>query len=491
MNKLKLSLLLSLLTSLFAGSTYAQDSVALKQINHVTDSVNRFTKLQHQKLDSLEGRVRRQQQRLDSVRVATNAKLSELNQKLSGKGYLQSSDSVLQSFQRELSVNYLKDSINTQIRKQASALDSMVTTKRQQLDSLADLLGIDIDSKLKDFDLNLPPVPGSGKFNFSPDLKGLGEINLKSSLPEVGSVLNTSLPDANVPGVKKSLPLNEKVGDLQKYNQRFNQIRSLSDSTISIDTVAFMTEQYAQQHLKNNTLVKGLTKEEQAMLAEQKKLEELLQSLQPDDAEQKAREQIEELAKKHTDKLKNDLEDVGKLQLKYRSVADMRLLPKRPPNEMKGKPFIERLIPALTFQAYLKDGKALDVAPSLGYKFSGRVRGGVGVYQRFYVAPDFFKTFIKGVRLYGQFRFWGTKYVHLEAEHSTVPPVNLVAREGSAGLINRLNFGLYHTYRISKYVNGHSLLLYDLKQLRHFPNTSNSSIRFGIDIQLYKRVKRN
>lgn len=489
MNKLKLSLLVGVLTGLFAFSTYAQDSLALKQLHHVTDSVNGFAKHKQQKLDSLHERARLQQQRLDSVRLATNTKLNELSQKLSGKKYLESSDSVLRSFQKELAVNYLPDSIDSRVRKQANALDSLIAAKRQKLDSLSGLFGVDIDAKLKELDVSVPGLPGVGnKLNFSPDLGGVDKFDLNSPLNNMGSVSKPNLPDVKLPGTNQRISA-EGAGDLQKLNQKFSQLNVLQDSTIRADTLAYLGEQYAQQQLKNNKAIGSLTKDQQEMLAEQRKLEELLQSLQPTEAEQKVREQMDELVQTHTDKLKNDLEDVGKLQMKYRNVADMRQLPKRPPNEMKGKPFIERLIPALTFQAFVKDGKALDFAPSLGYRFSGHVRGGVGLYQRFYVAPDFSKTSIKGVRVYSQLRFWGTKYVHLEAEHSTVPPVNLVAREGSAGFINRVHFGLYHTYRISKYVNGHSLLLYDLKQLRHFPNTSNSSIRFGIDIQLYRRKK--
>lgn len=490
MSKLILSLLVGVLTSLLAGSTYAQDSLALKKINHITDSVNGFAKHKQQKLDSLQERARLQQQRLDSVRVAANHKLNDLNKKLSGKRYLESSDSLLSSFQKEISLNYLHDSIDSRVRKQANALDSLIAAKRQKLDSLGGLFGVDLDAKLKDLDVSVPGLPGIGnKLNFSPDLSGVDQLGLKSPLNNLGSVSTPNLPDVKLPATTREISLPEGAGDLQKLNQSFKQLSILQDSTISADTLAYMAEQYAQQQLKNNKAIGNLTKDQQKMLAEQQKLEELVQSLQPSEAEKKVREQMDELVQTHTEKLKNDLEDVGKLQMKYRNVADMRQLPKRPPNEMKGKPFIERLIPALTFQAFIKDGKALDVAPSLGYRFSGHIRGGVGVYQRFYVAPDFSKTSIKGVRVFSQVRFWGTKYVHLEAEHSTVPPVNFVAREGSTGFVNRLNFGLYHTYRISKYVNGHSLLLYDLKQLKHFPNTSNSSIRFGIDIQLYRRKK--
>ncbi|MBX2901637.1 MAG: hypothetical protein KF775_18450 [Cyclobacteriaceae bacterium] len=490
MNKLSLCLLLSLLTNFLASEGYAQDSLALKLINHVTDSVNRLTKLKQQKLDSLNERARLQQQRLDSVRVATNNKLDELNQRLSGRKYIQSSDSVLRSFQKELSVTYLHDSIDSRVRKRANTLDSLIAAKRQKLDSLGGLFGVDLDAKIKELDVSVPGLPGVGnKLNFSSDLGGVDKLNLKSPLNNIGSISTPNFPDVKLPNANREISLPEGANDLQKLNQKFNQLSILQDSTISADTLAHMAEQYAQQKLKNNKAIGSLTQDQQKMLAEQQKLEELAQSLQPSEAEQKAREQMDELVQTHTEKLKNDLEDVGKLQMKYRNVADMRQLPKRPPNEMKGKPLIERLIPALTFQAFIKDGKALDVAPSLGYRFSGHIRGGVGVYQRFYVAPDFSKTSIKGVRVYSQLRFWGTKYVHLEAEHSTVPPINPAAREGSTGFVNRLNFGLYHTYRISKYINGHSLLLYDLKQLKHFPNTSNSSIRFGIDIQLYKRRK--
>lgn len=482
-----------ILSFVATGTAYCQDSLMIShKLTSLSDTLLDKTKEKQQQLDSINRRVRYQQERLDSMRLATNAKLSKINQELSGKAYLTSTDSVLRSFQQQLSSRYKHDSIDGQIRKHVAVVDSMISVKRRQLDSLSGLFGVNLDTKIKNVDLSVPGMPvATDNIKFSPDLGSLSKMSLQTKLPDFSSVSGVKLPDSKLPSVLKSNPVSDRVGDIKKLNQKFNGLKSLSDSTISIDTVAFLAEQYAQQQIKNNKLIGGLTADQQKMLAEKQKLEELIQSLQPNEIEQEARKKIEKFVMGHEEKFKNDLEDVGKLQLKYRNVADMRLLPKRPPNEMKGKPFIERLIPALTFQAYIKNGSAIDVAPSLGYRFSGRIRSGVGLYQRIFISPTFSQTSIKGMRAFGEFRFWGTKYVHIEAEHSNVGPVNPMANEGNAGFINRLNFGLYYSYRISKHINGHSLLLYDLKQLKHFPNTSHSSIRFGIDIQMFKRPKKS
>jgi uncharacterized phage infection (PIP) family protein YhgE len=48
--------------------------------------------------------------------------------------------------------------------------------------------------------------------------------------------------------------------------------------------------------------------------------------------------------------LKEAMETIAKCKSKFSSVTNISEITKRPPNEVKGKPFIERIIPGIAFQ---------------------------------------------------------------------------------------------------------------------------------------------
>jgi hypothetical protein len=50
----------------------------------------------------------------------------------------------------------------------------------------------------------------------------------------------------------------------------------------------------------------------------------------------------------------------------------------------------------------------------------------------------------------------------------------------------KFNVGIQQRYSLGKRFYGHFLIMYDLNQIKEFPNTSGSSVRFGFDYQLKK-----
>ena len=81
--------------------------------------------------------------------------------------------------------------------------------------------------------------------------------------------------------------------------------------------------------------------------------------------------------------LKAAMDKISKDKQKYSSPSSIKNLPKRPPNPMRGKPFVERLVPGLYLQYQQKNFYLLDVNPYVGYKLSGRLTFGLGWNHRY------------------------------------------------------------------------------------------------------------
>jgi hypothetical protein len=439
------------------------------------------------------------QSKLDSLTRGLNNRLDSLNKiGLSASQYLNASDSLLGAFQNRISrkVKHMHDSVKLRLFGKMHSLDSLVAVKRKKIDSLKSVMGIS-DQFPKDALGNIPVISEFDKLNIPYKQWSLPSINEKLTLENpfgsIESFSGTNFPKLNL-GFENltNLKLPDEIMHLREH---FEKLKILTPGTLSKDGLMNTSQQVIQNQLGKVSEM-GVA---QNNLTEATKVKEMMKEVSdnmqqgPENIEAKAKEEFVDYLKGHEEKVQKDMEDIGKLQLKYRNVADVRLLPKRPPNEMKDKPFIERLIPALTLQTYIKTNTGIDVAPSLGYRISGRIRAGIGGFRRIVFQSNnnsLTNTNINGIRLYNEFRFWKSNYVHLELEHSNSTDPNPYAVDQNGNFINKVNFGLYRTYRITKHINGHALFLYDLKQISNFPNTSHSSLRFGIDVQLVKKSKK-
>ena len=128
-------------------------------------------------------------------------------------------------------------------------------------------------------------------------------------------------------------------------------------------------------------------KKQSVVIDDQKvQLDKLAEMNDPAKAKEKAVAIAKEKAVDHfagkQEQLKSAMEKISKYKQKYSSVSSIKDLPKRPPNPMKGKPFIERLTPGIYFQYQRKNHYLLDVNPYAGYKLSGRFTTGVGWNHR-------------------------------------------------------------------------------------------------------------
>lgn len=473
---------------IFSTIGYSQESIVVKP------------KLSKQQVDSL---YAVSEHKIDSITSKVNKTLDSLGKiDISPEKYVMKADSTLQSLQQRMvrTVKHAHDSIKGRLFGKLATLDSVVSAKRKKIDSLSQVLGLGDRIKMpENFNLDIPSISQFDKlslpyksFNLNSVTEKIKLDNPFSSLSNFDSKVNLSSLDL---GLKK-LKLPQLPSEFNELKQHFEKLKSYSVKSISKEDMVKASQKIIEREAMKLKEVAGM----QSNLKEVEKVKEMVaqatQNLQqgPDGAKEKAKEEFVDYLKGHEEKVQKDIEDIGKLQLKYRNVADVRLLPKRPPNEMKGKPFVERLIPAITLQTYIKTNTGIDIAPSVGYRISGRLRAGFGGFRRIVFNKtnnSVSNTTISGMRAFNEFRFWKSNYVHLELEHSNGAEVNPYAVDQEGKFINKVNFGLYRTYRITKYINGHALFLYDLKQISNFPNTSHSSMRFGIDVQIVKKKKKH
>jgi hypothetical protein len=170
------------------------------------------------------------------------------------------------------------------------------------------------------------------------------------------------------------------------------------------------------------------------------------------------------------EQLKAAMDKMSAYKQKYSSVKSIKDLPKRPPNAMKGKPFIERIVPGLYLQLQVKNDWLIDVNPYLSYKLTGRFVPGLGWNQRFNINRSNSKAPVSRTQIYGpraflDFRLGKGFIAHLEQEamNTYVPtPLKGSADDGSREWVWSTMMGLKKQYKIYKNLNGTVLIQYNL-----------------------------
>jgi hypothetical protein len=420
--------------------------------------------------------------KLSNATTAINRKIDSLNSiNLPPNEHAEGLRSLYKRLQN--SITNLRDSTDKETESPSKSfdyLDSLVTSKTRLLDSLIQA------NQIQGLNDRLPSSPS---FDMKiPDQWRLSDLNQPTgisknrlgvnSLPSVGDQtlsIPELLPDNVIPNVSE-------------------EVQQMSDVKTSV------TSGDVDQIINQQAVNAGPLRETKQLIDQSKNVgTEVLDASQSANPEKLKTEFKDYLAGKE-EIVKKDLEDIGKLQVKYRDVSDSRLLPKRPPNAMKGKPFIERLIPGVDLQVLHGENVSINFAPMVGYRFSGRIRAGVSAYRGLtYVSKDdaLRMTSLYGVRLSNNIRVIKQVYTHIEVEKFKADPfaqqvfLKHAAPQSKFSWDTKLNFGALQIHPIGKRINTHFLVLYDLLMLKQFPNSNGSSVRFGFDYQLRKREKKS
>ncbi len=268
-------------------------------------------------------------------------------------------------------------------------------------------INIDKVSNIDIPELSLPPfddsgIPNVNMGNLSPDLNA--DIDLPGGLPEV------------------ALPT-EQLNNVSQASQGLSQdVNALKEG--SLDEVQQLPSTI-EQRATNIDAVNELASHTES-------IESLKSTQGPEALKEQMIEQVSNQAIDHFEGkgevLKETMDKISKYKMMYSSVSSLSDLPKRPPNPMKEKPFIERVIPGIAFQISFKYSWQMDFAPYMGYRYNGKINAGLGWNQRLAFTGEEAlnsQARVYGPRVFGEYLLMEglTGRLEVETMNTFVPPL--------------------------------------------------------------------
>jgi len=433
-------------------------------------------------------------QKADSITNSFQSKADSLNAVYQSQ--LSKIDQASSRIQAKIdSLNHLKLPTESLTKK----LDSLVSIKHEKMQALTKKIE-DLKSRATK-DLNALPLPPQLQ---EPLQKLQASIN-SYQLPTL-STSGNSLPSWELPSFG-----NTKLPTLSSQLNLDTNFGGISDNLGKLTDISSKAGDYtqdAQSMVKGNlSEVKSIDKTVETKLSgadELKQLKEgtaLLESNKLDSAAMvdMAKEQVLNAAKDHfagkEEILQQAMDKMAKLKTRYAEVASSADLPKRLPNPLKGKPFIERIVPGITFQIQQEDFFLLDVNPMVMYRWYPRWSLGVGWNQR--LPFDGLQVQKEG-SVYGPraaIEFKWAKGFNLklmpELMNTTIPALAAQSRGVDPAYrewVPALFAGIKKEFKIYRGLKGNSEILYNLYDKDHLsPYGDKISVRFGFELEIRKK----
>lgn len=466
---------------------------------HSSDSLKENYKNKFSKIDSAQQVLRHKADSISALELSLK-KFTLLNKVDSLQaGWKKKLDS-LSSFSRYTtrvtraldSLNNHRDSILSKLNSRLQMLKDKTVGKLNDLELPPQLSGKvnDVTSRIRGFqipaaDLNIPGVSGGNGLG----IVKLDNLNLQSPVQDLGldQVKGLTNMQDNVGGLTD---VTGKVGDYGKDLQQITKgdLGGLKDLPGAAESK--VGELSGVNEIKEQTQV----------LDEYKEMAGQIQN--PDSLKEFAIQEVKRVAINHfagkEEQLKQAMETIAKYKSKYPSLNSISEVTKRPPNEMKGKPLSERIVPGIGIQIQKKGEDLLaDFNPYAGYKFTGRIMAGMGWNQRVAYNVDRGKfnpsARIYGPRAFGEFKLWKgfSPRVEMEAMNTNVPTltristVDLLKREWIWGALA----GIKQEYRFFKNVKGTALVMMRLYNPNHkSPYADVVNVRFGFEFPMKRRA---
>lgn len=436
----------------------------------------------NQEADSLETQYKQEISKIDRRANKLNNRIDSLsNLQLPSTKYTKSLDSL----------GRVRQKLEEKFTSRLSELKTKTTGKLNSLDLPPEYQKPvqALTSKIDRFNLDTPGVdiPELRVPGFS--VPKIGDLTSKTT--DIGDIGNAG----NIPGIKTPTGnVSDITGQAKEYEEDIKNITSGN-----LKDIQKLPETIEQQAAKIDGM-EELQKQSGIIDADKAKLAEL-------NDPKKAKEKAVALAKKTAvnhfagkeEQLKAAMDKIAKYKQKYSSVSSIKDLPKRPPNPMKGKPFVERLVPGLFLQYQRKDLYLVDFNPYVGYKISGRFVSGLGWNHR-YAYDKKTKQFnsrsvIFGPRAYVDCKLGKGFIAHVEGESmNAFVPSTLIGNPdtGAREWVWSFMTGIKKEYRIYKNLKGTALIQYNLFN-RHYkaPYVDRLNSRIGFEYVLKKAKKAN
>ncbi|HRE68679.1 MAG TPA: hypothetical protein PLM56_17480 [Cyclobacteriaceae bacterium] len=426
-------------------------------------------------------------------------------------------DSIQQGYQNE--INHLNatrnklqskiDSLNNltvpteKLTKQIDSVNQLQTQKLNEVNTKVNNLKTKATKSLDE--INLPQELQGPVNNLKQSINGFSLPGTNTNNLAINNLDLPNLTNTQLPTLTDQIKLDP---NLKNFSSDLSQLNGLGNN---LGTYAEDVKEITQGNLNEIKSVDKLIENKVAGIEGMEQLQEgkaLMEKAKPDSAalaniaKEVVQEQILNAAQDHfagkEAVLQQAMDKMSKLKSKYSEVQSLADLPKKLPNPLKGKPFIERLVPGITLQFQKSQYFLLDINPSLQYKIRPRLSAGAGWNER--LPFDGWRTTGTHERIYGPraiVQFKWTKGISFtlqpETMNTTIPPL-LASRMGydpfDRRWITSIFAGIKKEFTVYKKLKGNSELLYNFRDKNGMsPYADKVNVRVGFEWQMKKRPK--
>ncbi|MEJ7645918.1 MAG: hypothetical protein WKF87_15090 [Chryseolinea sp.] len=448
---------------------------------------------------------------IDSINLPINNKLDTIQLSAATQFTMlrQSYDSTITSANAGIDHLYIKidslQKLHQNTNRLTMKLDSLSRWKSEKINAITskiEKVKSDVNEQLNS--LQLPPELRAKADVLTSVINKLDvtlpNADLQSSIQEY---MIGSLPPPDLPGV-------EIVNSVQN-------IKDIDMPSIEVGEVGNQVKEYQNQLSELPKDMNGVTKiaEQQAtnisvvndVQSELGSVGELTSTATTLQDQEKLKEQLVNEVKEqaidhfagHQEKLNNAMQSISKYKQKFSSIGSLNDIPKKAPNEMKGKPLIERIIPGLAFQLQKKnDDLFVDFNVYFGYRLTKRFTSGGGWNQRVGYNTD--KTTwssdrskIYGPRIFSEYKLGKGFSPRLEIEimNTFVPPYTKAnpTDPGQREWVWGLFVGIKKDYTLYKKIKGTAMvMLRPFDPHRKSPYADVVNARFGFEFPMKKKT---
>ncbi|MFN7188304.1 MAG: hypothetical protein ACK5VK_09300, partial [Cyclobacteriaceae bacterium] len=207
-----------------------------------------------------------------------------------------------------------------------------------------------------------------------------------------------------------------------------------------------------------------------------------------------AKEQMGDHFAGRAEELKAAMQQLNKLKAKKTDAEGVVDLFKPNRNDLKGKPFRDRLLPGLSLQFQNSTNQWFDFNLYLGYRISGKITAGAGWVERISENLKEWEYHPEerayGPRAFGEFKIKGGLHARAEAEYLnaqvTSPYLKQQDVTGRAWVWSYFA-GMKQSFNYSKSLKGNVQMMYNLyNPEKRSPYVSRLNVRIGIEIPMKK-----
>jgi hypothetical protein len=469
------------------------DTLKISVLNKADSLVN----YQQQRIDSLQQKI----DQLTNLRAGADSSKSLQDLKSKRQALQNKADSLNRMGQPTVLVQKNLDSLNNlKPLKKLDSLNQEIVTLQRKIQDPVNKIEKSINDKVQGFN---KITDNQFKTDYALNAPKLNETSLNT--PTLNGI-DVKVPDVNqqVQDVKAQVQIPDELKQAQE------QLGKVSDLSSKVDTYQNEVQQIKEGGLKNSTAIDKLAEDKISEIKEVGALQQELGKTNMPSAmdEEAAKNMLKEQGKEEVMKLAKDhfagkqealtaaMQKMSDLKLKYESLDSLNV-PKRRANPMKAKPFVERLVPGLSFQVQKSQHWLIDINPSLAYRITDRWSAGLGWNQRLGYAKRVMyqeQESMYGPRLFAEFRWNKGISFRLEGESLFGIPVpsfaNAKSMEDPARWINSAFVGIKKDYKIVNRLKGTLFvlyLIYDDNLSSPYANKLNT--RFGFEYTLKSKKK--